>query len=103
MIFDDVEVPRERVFIDGNLDVYNSVMKTTLVGQHHAADHDPGADQARVRLGPGDPHGRDDQRIDQPPTQQMLGEIAMYAEFTRSSVFAAEQAAREYGNGMWCM
>jgi 4-hydroxyphenylacetate 3-monooxygenase len=29
VIFDDVEVPRERLFIDANLDVYNTVMKTT--------------------------------------------------------------------------
>ena len=25
----------------------------------------------------------------------------MFAEFARGSIFAAEQAAREYGNGMW--
>src|SRR6185503_18203909 len=37
----------------------------------------------------------------QPATQQMLGELAMYAEFARSTVYAAEQAAREIGNGMW--
>jgi aromatic ring hydroxylase len=37
----------------------------------------------------------------QPQTQQMLGEIAMFAEFARAAVFAAEQGAREYGNGMW--
>ena len=61
VIFDNVEVPRERVFIDGNLAVYNSVMKTTLVAEHHAADHDPGANQARIRLGAGLRHGRSDQ------------------------------------------
>ena len=38
----------------------------------------------------------------QPQTQHMLGEIAMFAEFARASVYAAEQAAREYGNGLWC-
>ena len=29
MIFDDVEMPRDRVFIDGNLDAYNTVMTTS--------------------------------------------------------------------------
>ena len=29
VIFDNVEVPRDRVFIDGNLAVYNTVMKTS--------------------------------------------------------------------------
>ena len=62
VIFDDVEVPRDRVFIDANLAVYNSVMAPQLVAQHHAADHDPGADQAGIRLGPRDAHGRGDQR-----------------------------------------
>ena len=28
VIFDDVEVPRERIFIDGNVDVYNQVLTT---------------------------------------------------------------------------
>ncbi len=63
VIFDDVEVPRERVFIDADLDVYNSVMgPTAWWAEHHAADHDPGADQARVRLRPGSPAGRSRQR-----------------------------------------
>ena len=50
MIFDDVEVPRDRVFIDANLDVYNSVMTTRMVPKRHAADDDSRADQARIRL-----------------------------------------------------
>ena len=53
VIFDDVEVPRDRVFIDGNLAAYNTVMADRLVAEHHAADDDPRADEARVRLGPG--------------------------------------------------
>ena len=39
VIFDDVEVPRDRVFIDGDIDVYNSVHgPDRVVGEHHAAD-----------------------------------------------------------------
>jgi aromatic ring hydroxylase len=37
----------------------------------------------------------------QPQTQQMLGEIAMFMEFARAAIFAAEQGAHAYGNGMW--
>ena len=29
MIFDDVEVPRDRVFIDGDVELYNSVIRTS--------------------------------------------------------------------------
>ena len=54
VIFDDVEVPRDRVFIDADPDVYNSVMgPTAWWAEHHAADDDPGPDEARVRLRPG--------------------------------------------------
>ena len=50
VIFDDVEVPRERLFIDGQLDVYNQRDDDGLVPERHAADDDSRADQARVRL-----------------------------------------------------
>jgi len=36
-----------------------------------------------------------------PGTQQMLGEIWCLAEFTRSAIIAAEQGARDHGNGFW--
>jgi 4-hydroxyphenylacetate 3-monooxygenase oxygenase component len=101
VIFDDVEVPRERLFIDANLPVYNSVMKTTwwpnimqqtMIRAHTKLDFAYGlASRMAEAIG-----------LNQPQTQQQLGELAMYAEFARSSVFAAEQAAHEYGNGLWC-
>ncbi len=62
VIFDDVEMPRDRLFIDCNLDVYNHVMSRPGGPERHAADDDPRADQARVRLGSRDAHGRSDQR-----------------------------------------
>ena len=62
VIFDDVEVPRDRVFIDANRRRLQHRDDDRLVSEHHAADDDPGADQARVRLRAGDPDGRSDQR-----------------------------------------
>ena len=100
VIFDDVEVPRERLFIDANLAVYNSVMKTswwpnimqqTMIRAETKLEFAYGL-VSRMAEAIG---------ANQPQTQQMLGEIAMFAEFARASVFAAEQAAREIGNGMW--
>src|SRR5215470_1443597 len=100
VIFDDVEVPRERLFIDANLPVYNTVMKTswwpnimqqTMIRAHTKLEFAYGL-VTRMAEAIGQ---------NQPQTQQMLGELAMYAEFARSSVFAAEQAAREIGNGLW--
>jgi 4-hydroxyphenylacetate 3-monooxygenase oxygenase component len=101
VIFDDVEVPRERLFIDANLPVYNSVMKTswwpnimqqTMIRAETKLEFAYGL-ACRMAEAIGQ---------NQPQTQQMLGEIAMFAEFARASIFAAEQAARAYGNGLWC-
>ena len=62
VIFDDVEVPRDRVFIDFQSRRLQQGADHELVAQHPAADHDPGLDQARLRLGPGAAHGGGDQR-----------------------------------------
>jgi 4-hydroxyphenylacetate 3-monooxygenase len=100
VIFDNVEVPRERVFIDCNLDVYNSVMKTTwwpnimqqtMIRAHTKLEFAWGLASRMAEA----------INLAQPQTQQQLGEIAMYGEFARAAVYAAEQAAHEYGNGMW--
>lgn len=101
VIFDNVEVPRERLFIDANLAVYNSVMKTswwpnimqqTMIRAETKLEFAYGL-AARMA---------EAINLNQPQTQQLLGEIAMYAEFARTTVFAAEQAARDWGNGLWC-
>lgn len=100
VIFDDVEVPRDRVFIDGNLGVYNSAVRTTWwpnIMQQTMI-------RAQVKLSfawglttlmteaIGDT---------QPRTQQMLGEIWTFAELARAAIRAAEADARNPGNGMW--
>lgn len=101
VIFDDVEVPRERLFIDANLAVYNSVMKTswwpnimqqTMIRAQTKLEFAYGL-AARMA---------EAINLTQPQTQQMLGEITMFAEFARATVYAAEQAAHHYGNGLWC-
>ncbi len=50
VIFDDVHVPWERVFIDANLKVYNTVLMTSWNPNIMQQTMDPGPDQARVRL-----------------------------------------------------
>ncbi len=101
VIFDDVEVPRDRLFIDGSLEAYNTAMRTswwpnimqqTMIRAHTKLDFARGLGLRMAAA-----INRED-----PQTQQMLGEIAMYAEFARAAIYAAEQAAHEYGNGMWC-
>jgi len=100
VIFDDVEVPRDRVFIDGNLAVYNSVMRTGWMPNimHQTMI------RARVKLEFAWALARrmaETVNASDPQTQQMLGEIWSYAEFTRSAIVAAEAEAREYVDGFW--
>jgi 4-hydroxyphenylacetate 3-monooxygenase len=100
VIFDDVEVPRDRVFIDANLPVYNTVMTTgwmpnimqqTSIRAQTKLEFAWGlatrmAEAINAVSGTG---------------AEMLGEIWSYAEMTRAGVNAAEQGAYEWGNGVW--
>lgn len=100
VIFDNVEIPRDRVFIDGNLPVYNTVMSAswranamhqTMIRAWTKLEF---AWAVACRMAEAI-NARD------PVTQQMLGEIWTYAELTRSAILAGEQGAHEYGNGAW--
>ncbi len=101
VIFDDVEVPRDRLFIDANLDVYNTVMKTTWWPNIMQQTMIRAQTKLEFAWGLASRMTEAINTIGQPQVQQMLGEIAMFCEFARASVFAGEQGAREYGNGMW--
>jgi len=100
VIFDDVEVPRGRVFIDANLAAYNSVMTTgwmpnimqqTSIRAQTKLEFAWGlatlmAEAINAGTGTG---------------AEMLGELWSYGEMTRAGVQAAEQGAYEWGNGVW--
>ncbi len=101
VIFDDVEVPRDRLFIDANLDAYNTVMKTTWWPNIMQQTMIRAQTKLEFAWGLATRMAEAINLAGQPQTQQQLGELAMFAEFARSSVFAGEQGAREYGNGMW--
>ena len=100
VIFDDVKIPKDRVFIDGNLEVYNRAMTTTwspnicqqtCIRAHTKLQfaHELGARMAEAV---------NDKR---PQTAEMLGEIWCMAEFARSAILASEAEAREYEDGAW--
>jgi 4-hydroxyphenylacetate 3-monooxygenase oxygenase component len=100
VIFDNVEVPRDRVFIDGNLTVYNSVMSNswrgnamqqTMIRAWTKLEFAWGlATRMAEAIGANDP-----------ATLQNLGEIWSYAELAKAAVLAGEDQAREYGNAAW--
>ncbi|WP_119419347.1 4-hydroxyphenylacetate 3-hydroxylase N-terminal domain-containing protein [Desertibaculum subflavum] len=100
VIFDNVEVPRNRVFIDCNINVYNNVMRTgwypnitqqTMIRAQTKLEFAWGV---ALRMA---------EAINslQPPSLQQMGEIRTYADLTRAAIAAAEHEAHDYGNGCW--
>jgi aromatic ring hydroxylase len=96
VIFDDVEVPRDRVFIDGNLVAYNTVMTTgwypnimqqTMIRAQTKLEFAYGL-ATRMAEAINDVS---------PATRQMLGEIWTYPEFARAAIHSAEVEAFDYG------
>ncbi len=98
-IFDDVEVPKQQVFIDGDIGVYNSVM--------HAGPWWPNIMQQTMiraltkmeflyRLA-----GRMAEAVNDGSerTADLLGEIQTYVEMTRSALIAAEDHAETWEDG----
>ncbi|MCK9925020.1 4-hydroxyphenylacetate 3-hydroxylase [Frankia sp. AgPm24] len=101
VIFDDVEVPRERVFLDGNVDLYNRVMQrsgwTPNIMQQttiRAVTKLQFAWELATRMAAAVNNSS-------PATTEMLGEIWTYLELTRSALLAAEAGAHEWGSGTW--
>ena len=101
VIFDDVEVPRDRVFIDGNKDVYNrcmlptawwaNIMQQTTIRALTKLEFAYGL-ASRMAEAVNDTT---------PPTLEMLGELHGYVEITRSAVLLAEEHAYDRGEGVW--
>ncbi len=100
VIFDDVEVPKDRVFINANLAAYNAVMRTswspnimqqTMIRAQTKLEFAWGIANRMLKCINGK----------QPAAQEMLGEIWTFSEFARSAIYAAEMQAREYPGGVW--
>jgi aromatic ring hydroxylase len=100
VLFDKVEVPYERLFIDCNLAVYNYVMSQTW--WHNIMQQTTIRALTKLEFAWGiATHMADAINASQPPTQQVLGEIWTYAEMTRACLQAAEDGAADTGNGVW--
>jgi 4-hydroxyphenylacetate 3-monooxygenase len=100
VIFDDVEVPWDRVFINANLSVYNTVMTTTW--SPNTMQQTMIRAQTKLEFAWG-LATRMTETINNylPPTFQMLGELWAYAEFARACIHAAEEQSHEAAGGMW--
>jgi aromatic ring hydroxylase len=99
VIFDNVEIPWERVFVDGNLDVYNAITPGVFPGcvaQQTSLRalvklrfaYDLCVQMARIQNAEANPD-----------VARMLGEIYGFASLTNSTIIAAEARAHDWGAG----
>ncbi len=100
VIFDNVEVPLERVFLDGDTEIYNRVMtkgwvanimqQTTIRAMVKLQFAYELVARMAAAIGANDP-----------TTNQYLGEIWTYYELTRAALRAAEADAHYFGDGVF--
>lgn len=99
IIFDDVLVPWHRVFIDGNLDVYNSLNGGTATGNTQQQT----AIRAAVKLEFAYDLCVQMAKVTgteaKPDTAAMLGEIYSYLRIARAVIHSAEVNASDWGGG----
>jgi 4-hydroxyphenylacetate 3-monooxygenase len=100
VIFDDVEVPRDRVFINANRVAYNTVMTTGWYPNIMQQTMIRAQTKLEFAYGLANRMARAINDVS-PATNQMLGEIWTYAEFARAAIHSAEVEAFDYGNGVW--
>lgn len=101
VVFEDVLIPWDRVFIDGNLEVYNRINAGTATGntQQQTAirasvkmefAYDLCVQMAKATGTEGNPE-----------TAAMLGEIYSYLRIARAVVHSAEVNSSDWGGGAW--
>ncbi|MEQ9642152.1 MAG: 4-hydroxyphenylacetate 3-hydroxylase N-terminal domain-containing protein [Alphaproteobacteria bacterium] len=101
VIFDRVEVPRDRLFVDANLAVYNAVMQTSWWPNIMQQTMIRAQTKLEFAWGIACRMAETINTANKPETQHLLAEIWTYAELARAAICAAEQNAKEYGNGAW--
>ena len=100
VIFDDVEIPRERVFIDGHVDIYNSIRHSGIV--ENLTNQTTVRALTKLEFAYGLAVRMAEAINDQSPaTLEMLGELLSYVEVTRSAVLLSAEQGRDVGEGVW--
>ena len=101
VIFEDVLIPHDRVFIDGELDLYNSVNQGTATG----CTQQQTAIRAAVKLEFAydllAEIAKTTGSESRPDIATMLGEVHGYLTMTRSIIHSAETRALDWGGGAY--
>ncbi len=99
-IFDNVEIPKSRLFNHGHIDVYNTIATTGFFPNMQQQTTIRAIAKLEFAYGLG---ARMAQAINDKSesTQEMLGEILCYIELTRSALLLAEEYAYDHGDGVF--
>ena len=99
-IFDDVVVPWDRVFLDGDVEIYNSMFLTNFAINMTTQSTVRALTKLEFAYGLAT---RMAETIGDhsPATVEMLGELACYARMTRNAVELSSEQAWERDDGVW--
>lgn len=99
IIFDDVLVPWDRVFIDGNLSVYNALNAGTATGNTQQQTAIRACVKLEFAYDLCVQMAKATATDTKPETASILGEIYSYLRIARAVVHSAEVNASDWGNG----
>jgi aromatic ring hydroxylase len=99
MIFDDVEVPYERLFIDADLELYNRLRRAGWAANVFQQTSIRAAVKLEFAYDLCTRMAKIMNAETRPEIAIALGEIWCYAQLTRAATKAAEAAAHDWGNG----
>lgn len=100
VIFDDVEVERERIFLDGQVDIYNGIRHSGIV--ENLTNQTTIRALTKLEFSYGLATRMAETLNDQSQaTLEMLGELLSYVEVTRSAVLLSAEHGREVAGGVW--
>lgn len=101
MIFDDVEVPYERLFIDADVDLYNGLRRAGWAANVFQQTSIRAAVKLEFAYDLCTRMAKIMNAETRPEVAIMLGEIWCYAQLTRAATAAAEAGAHDWGNGAY--
>lgn len=101
IIFDNVEIPKSRVFCDSKPEVYNIGMQRGWVGNIMQQTTIRAMTKLEFIYELATRMANVTGQAGRTEVSSMLGELWSYAELTRSALKAAEDGASDFGDGTW--
>jgi hypothetical protein len=100
VVFDDVEIPRDRLFLDGDVEIHNGIGRPGI--RDNMTNHTTLRAFSKLEFADGLATRMAEAINDQSPaTLEMLGELSSYVEVTGSAVLLSAEHGYHVGDGVW--